>query len=128
MQTIFLLSLRGKKQRFKTSRGTKNYCAKTILKNDDLVRIWNHRKIPVHMLPKFWGRPGPGAGGLCVWTGGQPCGSLYKWEPGRGIMALLCSTPILWQRLHCFKNHLESFVLKRERFKIWWKHDMGMCC
>lgn len=66
MQTIFLLSLRGKNKDLKCLSRTKNYCTKTILTNDDLVHILNRHKMSVHMLPKSLGGQGLGAVGLRV--------------------------------------------------------------
>lgn len=63
MQTVFLLSLGWKKKNPKDLERlhrTKNDCTKTMLKNDDLVHILNHRKISVRMLPKLLGRRGLG--------------------------------------------------------------------
>lgn len=66
MQTIFLLSLRGVGNKdLKCLSGTKNYCTKTIPKNDDLVHILNRRKISVHMLPEL--SEGRGLGPVASW-------------------------------------------------------------
>lgn len=72
MQTVFLLSLGWKKKNPKDLerlRGTKNDCTKTMLRNDDLVHILNHRKISVRMLPKLLGRRGLGP--VCELAGGR---------------------------------------------------------